>query len=408
MIRRVMACNAAGSRIRLELETTGESTPMCTSTPGTVTEEISVSELTKRERVMRTVRFQETDRVPLYDILQNDAVIECYAGERLTVEDGDRVKGLAIGRTLDMTRMPGGPNAPGIVRQENGLVVQRERWTDWIIERPWSDPEGHGDFVAASPAAWIKEEIRRAESQVFGREYAELTHGTIHRFQAYSTAGGVAGRDDPVVLVVESGVGLTEMYWMLGLESFSYLMADDPSLVEEWLEARHQAELRRVAAIADPKIIPIALTYDDIAYKHSLIFSPAWLRKHWVPRLKKLVAAWNQRDVVCLFHSDGNLWPILDDLVSAGIDGLNPLEVLASMTVEAVRRRYPNLILTGGIDVSQLLSLGTPEEVRCTCRQAIADTGGRGYFLGSTTELHWGVRLENAAAMFETAWEMAK
>jgi len=39
--------------------------------------------MTKRERVLRTIALQETDRVPLYDILQNDALIEHYAVERL-------------------------------------------------------------------------------------------------------------------------------------------------------------------------------------------------------------------------------------------------------------------------------------------------------------------------------------
>jgi uroporphyrinogen decarboxylase len=160
-----------------------------------------------------------------------------------------------------------------------------------------------------------------------------------------------------------------------------------------------------VAAIADPRLIPIALTYDDIAYKNAPLFSPQWLRTHWVPGLKRLVDAWHDRDTFCLFHSDGNLWPVLDDLVGAGIDGLNPLEVLAGMTVKEVRQRYPSLFLTGGIDVSQLLPLGDPEEVRTVCRQTIQDAEGRGYFLGSSTELHWGVKLENAIAMFETAWE---
>jgi uroporphyrinogen decarboxylase len=205
-------------------------------------------------------------------------------------------------------------------------------------------------------------------------------------------------------MVIESGVGLTEMYWMLGLELFVYLCADEPGLIEEWLDARNRAELRRVAAIADPRRIPIALTYDDIAYKNAPLFSPAWLRRLWAPRLAKLNAAWHDRDTVCLFHSDGNLFPVLDDLVAAGIDGLNPLEVLAGMTVGKVREHYPHLFLTGGIDVSQLLSFGTPEEVRAACRQAIAEAGSRGYFLGSTTELHWDVKLENAVAMFETAW----
>ncbi len=356
-----------------------------------------MSPLTKRERVLRTAHFEETDRVPLYDILQNDAIIEHYAGRPLTVEDGDEVKGLAIGRILDMTRMPHGPSAPGITRLDNGIVIQQERWTSWIIERPFHD--------LPSLIAWVRDEIARAEAQTFGRAEAERLHDDIRRRQAIFARADPSGRNDPTVLVIESGVGLTEMYWMTGMTMFSYLLADAPALIEEWLEARHQCELRRVAAIADPRVIPIALTYDDIAYKNGLLFSPAWLRRVWVPRLKRLNDAWHARDTLCLFHSDGDLWPVLDDLVAAGIDGLNPLEVMAGMTVAAVRQRYPRLFLTGGIDVSQLLALGTPEEVRAACRQAIAAAGGRGYFLGSTTELHWEVRLENAIAMFETAWE---
>jgi len=189
---------------------------------------------------------------------------------------------------------------------------------------------------------------------------------------------------------------------MADLEQFSYLLTDEADLVEEWLEARHLAELRRVAVIANPEIIPLALTYDDIAYKTATLFSPAWLRRCWLPRLKRLVDAWHSRDTLCVFHSDGNLWPVLDDLVAAGIDGLNPLEVLAGMTVEAVRARYPHLVLTGGIDVSQLLVYGTPDEVRAACRAAIRAAQG-GYLMGSSTELHWDVPLDNAIAMFETA-----
>jgi hypothetical protein len=381
-----------------------------------------VASLTKRERVLRTIRFEETDRTPLYDILQNDAVIEHYAGERsppalscrdraagdlrpptgdlrLTVENGDRVKGIAIGRALDMTRMPDGPAQPGRVRQENGIELEQERWTSWIVSRPWRDTPGLIE--------WVKEEIRRSNAATFDRAYAERVHDRIRQWLGLFAAADPTGRNDPTVLILESGVGLTEMYWQVGFQEFAYLTADQPGLVEEWLDARHRAELRRVAAIADPRLIPIALTYDDIAFKNGTLFSPAWLRKYWVPRLARLNAAWHQRDTYCLFHSDGRLWGVLDDLVAAGIDGLNPLEVLAGMSVGETRRRYPNLFLTGGIDVSQLLTLGTPEEVRAACREAITQTDGRGYFLGSTTELHWDVPLENAVAMFETAWDTA-
>jgi hypothetical protein len=347
-----------------------------------------MARMSKRERVLRTINMQETDRVPVYDILQNDGIIEHLAGRKLEVEGGAATKGLAIGRCLDMTRMPDGPGAPGIYKREDGIVSRGERWTSWIIERPWKERAGL--------IAWVKREIDRSENKVFDQAYAQAFYARMERFQGYF--------GDDTVQVVESGTGLTEIYWALDWEDFSYLLVDEPGLIEAWLDANNRAELRRVAAIADPRRIPIALTYDDIAYKTSLLVSPKWLRQEWFPRHKRLNAAWHDRDVRCLFHSDGNLWPILDDLVAAGIDGLNPIEVQAGMTVREVRQRYPQLFLTGGVDVSQLLPLGTPEEVRAACQENIAATSGIGYFLGSTTELHWEIPTANILAMFETAW----
>ena len=357
--------------------------------------------LTKRERVLRTAHFQETDRVPLYDILQNDAIITHYAadflgGEPLTPVNGRRATGFAIGRALDMTRGPGGPMEPVETCMDNGICIHQERWTSWIVSRPYQDE--------SQMVEWVKGEIRRANSQIFDSGYRDSFYTWLEECNAFTAAGDPTGRGDPAVQVIESGVGLTEIYWMLGWDDFTTLMFGYPDLLEEWLEARHQAELRRVAVIAHPEYIPIALPYDDIAYKTSTLVSPRWLRRFWTPRLKQLVDAWHSRDVLCLFHSDGDLWTVLDDLVAAGIDGINPLEVLAGMTPKAVRGKYPHLFLTGGIDVSQLLSLGAPDEVRAVCQQAIQDTGGLGYFMGSTTELHWDVKLENAVAMFETAW----
>lgn len=352
--------------------------------------------MTKRERVLKAIRFEETDRVPLYDILQNDAVIEHYAGRRLTYDDGDWTVGLAVGAVLDMTRMVNGPARPERVVHPDGTISRRERWTQWVEERPFHD------LTELIP--WVKEQIRRAEAARFDGHKPTMDAYIDRRIAAFAAADPT-GRHDPAVLVIESGVGLDGMYAAAGMELFTYLWMEEPALVEEWLDARNRMELRRVAAIADPRRIPVALTYDDIAYHNGTLFDPAWLREHWAPRLKRLVDAWHERDTYCLYHSDGNLWMILDELVAAGIDGLNPLEVLAGMTVGEVRRRYPQLFLTGGIDVSQLLTHGSPDDVRTACREAIRDSGGRGYFLGSSTELHWDVPLENAKAMFEVAME---
>ncbi|HIC88869.1 MAG TPA: hypothetical protein EYP04_05660 [Anaerolineae bacterium] len=129
------------------------------------------------------------------------------------------------------------------------------------------------------------------------------------------------------------------------------------------------------------------------------------MRQEFIPRLKRLNDAWHEHGIKCLFHSDGNLMEILPDLVEAGIDGLNPVETGAGMDLGEIKQLYGDLIfLAGGIDVSQLMPFGTLEEVREACQAAIAAAGPTGYFMGSTTELHNSIPLENILAMIEVAW----
>ena len=102
-----------------------------------------------------------------------------------------------------------------------------------------------------------------------------------------------------------------------------------------------------------------------------------------------------------LFHSDGNLWDILDDLVEAGIDLLHPVEPLAGMDPAQVHRRYPDLILCGTIDVSQLLPFGTEQEIIDQVVRNIEATEGR-IMVGSSTEINNEVPLKNYLVLHET------
>jgi uroporphyrinogen decarboxylase len=122
------------------------------------------------------------------------------------------------------------------------------------------------------------------------------------------------------------------------------------------------------------------------------------------PRLKRLNDAWHEHGIKCLFHTDGYHMEVMDDLIAAGIDGLNPIETVAGMDLAEVRRKYPTIFLAGGIDMSQLLSNGTPEQVKVACRQAVRDASP-GFLMGSTTEADNSCRLENLLAMYEVARE---
>ena len=208
---------------------------------------------------------------------------------------------------------------------------------------------------------------------------------------------------DTVDLLAQQGLGLDDIRHELGMELYAYLECDDPGLVSEYLEAYTDHNLAVCHAIADARLSPCVLTYGDIACKERLLHSPEFLRREFFPRLRRLNDAWHEHGLKCLFHSDGYLMEVMDDLVAAGIDGINPIETVAGMSLSEVKRRYGDrLFITGGIDMSQLLSNGTPEEVREVCRQAIRDARP-GYFIGSTTELDNSVRLENVLAMVDEA-----
>ena len=94
----------------------------------------------------------------------------------------------------------------------------------------------------------------------------------------------------------------------------------------------------------------------------------------------------------------------MDGLVEAGIDGLNPIEVLAGMDVADLHRRYPDLFMTGAIDVSQLLPMGTPQQVYEAVCRAIDAAEGR-IMIGSSTELNNKVPLENYLALRDAVLE---
>jgi len=360
--------------------------------------------MTKRERVERAMALRDTDRVPLYDILLCDRAIEHFSGETLPplVDDPetraavDRITGKAIARMLDATRgSTFGALADRDYVDDFGFHIHQDarEKTSWIARRPFDDVAGAAEFLKTLIAGLV-EQTRQIRANP--REKRE-SHGRWFR-EVQARIG------DTVHLIAQQGTGLDEVRFKVGFELFVYLEADRPGLVAEALEAYTELNVAACHAIADVALSPAVLTYGDIACKGRLLHSPAWLRREFFPRLKRLNDAWHEHGFQCFFHSDGCLMAVMDDLVAAGIDGLNPIETVAGMDLKEVRTRYPQLFLAGGIDMSQLLSNGTPDEVREVCRQAIRDACP-GYLMGSTTEADNSCRAENLVAMYEVAME---
>ncbi|MBI2300158.1 MAG: hypothetical protein HYU66_14645 [Armatimonadetes bacterium] len=190
--------------------------------------------------------------------------------------------------------------------------------------------------------------------------------------------------------------------YVTGLEHLLELFAVDPDFAEELMDrvVACNEKIIRNAIRLGAEAIHVA---DDYAANDAPFFSPGMFRRLVLPRLKRVVDAIHEEGAFAIKHTDGNIWPLLDDMLDAGIDGLNPLEPVAGMHLADVKQHCGDRVcLVGNIDCGHLLSHGTPGEVEAAVRQAIEDgaAGGR-FMLSSSNSIHASVRPENYRAMIE-------
>jgi len=355
--------------------------------------------MTARQRIECSLRGERPDRVPVFDLMHHIPLIEYVTGEKVTLQNGLDLLCRTIGAHLDITRGIAPPVEEKIIRYDDGFVWKQEWWTAWLIDRPFNDVRGLLDYIPRN----IEEIHNRKFGDMFtwaGKSNVWGASSKSPREQFLELQEKVG--ENTVIFPNESPVGLDTIHVRAGLDLISYAYAENPELISEWLEVLNWAEIQRVHETADPALSPVALVFADMAGTDQLMFSPKFLRKEFFPRLAKLVAAWHQHDVKVIFHSDGNLRAVLDDFKQAGIDGINPLEPLSNMYAGDVHKAYPDWVLMGGIDVSQLLPMGSEEEVRAAVRKTIDEAADNGrLWIGSTTEIHPGAKLENVLAMWD-------
>jgi uroporphyrinogen decarboxylase len=194
--------------------------------------------------------------------------------------------------------------------------------------------------------------------------------------------------------------------YLVGLDNLLLNFLMEPKLVEVLMDKVLACNMRIVqrAIRAGAEVIILG---DDYAGNKGPMMSPTHFRQFILPRLKKMVDLIHAEGAFCIKHSDGNLYPILEDIVSAGPDGINPVEPVAGMDLKTVKRLVGNRVcVTGNIDCGQLLPHGTPDQVREAVRQAIADAApGGGYILTSSNSIHSTCDPKNFVAMVQAAKE---
>jgi uroporphyrinogen decarboxylase len=158
--------------------------------------------------------------------------------------------------------------------------------------------------------------------------------------------------------------------------------------------------------------VDVVFTADDLGTQGGPQVSPELFRKLFKPRLKRyLTLIHDLSPAKILFHTCGSVWLLLDDLVDAGIDILNPIQVTAAqMDTPKLKERYGNLLsFWGAIDTQQVLPRGSTDDVKAELRRRIDDLGHQGgYVVAAVHNIQPDVPPENTVAMYDFAREYGR
>lgn len=194
-------------------------------------------------------------------------------------------------------------------------------------------------------------------------------------------------------------LGISATLLSMGLDNFSYALLDDPGLVETVLGRYADWTIDVLGHLAQREI-DFIWTFDDVAHKSGPMFSPLVLETVVMPHLRRVAEAIQALQRPWIFHSDGDLTLLLDQLLTLGFDGLHPIEP-GPMDIEAVKQAYGQRVcLVGNIDLHYTLTRGTPAEVDAEVKRRIEVIGqGGAYMISSANTITAYCKVENVWAM---------
>src|SRR3990172_11006355 len=101
----------------------------------------------------------------------------------------------------------------------------------------------------------------------------------------------------------------------MGLEGLSMALMEQPDLVEAIMKKVEEQSVKCFDKCTSEKDVGAVFLGDDLAYTEGLLISPKHLRQYIFPVYRKLLDIAKSKGFKVLFHSDGKMWKILDDLV---------------------------------------------------------------------------------------------
>jgi uroporphyrinogen decarboxylase len=323
-----------------------------------------------------------------------------------------------------------------------GFALRAEHWADWPL------PDG----TPCQMPIWAlpeKEEDRWVWHSKTGRVIGHMPPGTLYFEQCYypfvegaadddrlpeafaeSMWSAIASPPGPLVdgpggpaLLAEGARRLRESSEraILGLfggnlletgqflyrnDQFLMMLAAEPNHVHDFLEKLVLIHLDNLEAFlgAVGPYIDIIVFGDDLGSQKGPQISPRMYREFFKPRHQRL---WRRAkelaDVKVMLHCCGGVRELLPDLIEAGLDAINPVQITCKgMEPVQLKEDFGKDIVFwgGGCDTRDVLSRGTPEEIRSHVRQQIEIMSpGGGFVFQQVHNIMADVPPQNVVAM---------
>ena len=218
-------------------------------------------------------------------------------------------------------------------------------------------------------------------------------------------------------IVGQFGSSIFETAWyMRGFEQFLTDLMINKDFAKALMEKICSIQMRideRGLELAGGYIQILKLAGDDLGGQESPLISPEIFRQMVKPILcrrwkviKSKFRKVNPKGFV-MFHSCGNIYPLIPDFIECGLDILDPIQKVKGMEIEKLKAEFGNkLTFHGAIDTQYLLPNGSPAQVRSEVKRIISILGrDGGYIAAPVHNLQADVPVENIIALSEAVKE---
>jgi uroporphyrinogen decarboxylase len=363
--------------------------------------------MTPRERVLAALRHQEPDRVPTGEIGVDWTIVERALGresfyrakwkELTALWDGRREEVVASYKrdVVDIARAFEWDAVPVMLAPKR----QKEyRWPKIVAPYTWEDgagrvhqyaPESGGNPICVKYGDLTWEQLEAREKQPLpspGEDELEIVRHVVKEL-------------GETHFIFARGADGCFPYGAIGMEEALMRMVLDP----EFMRRLTELETRRAIAVNDAFLdagCDAVLAAVDVCDNRGPIMGPALFEQFVLPSIREMAAGCHRKGKFFIKHNDGNNWPILDQMLDAGIDAYQAIQPAIGMDMRRLKEQYGGrLCLWGGVDVDTLVG-GTPEDVRRQVAYAIEHAApGGGLVLMSGNSIMATVQYENYLEM---------